>query len=90
MSPTALLLPKVKPSDRHWYAYDVEFDGVVIVSIDWAWLQGFCKAPGGRKRFPLARPFDRWGSSDMQNSNNNRTVFLSYNNHLSQKLRVFT
>jgi hypothetical protein len=62
MSPTALLLPKVKPSDRHWYAYDVEFDGVVIVSIDWAWLQGFCKAPpGGRKRFLIARPFDRWG-----------------------------
>ena len=47
MSPTAVLLPKVKPSDRHWYAYDVEFDGVVIVSIDWAWLQGFCKAPRG-------------------------------------------
>jgi hypothetical protein len=31
MTLTALLLPKVKPSDRHWYAYDVEFDGVVIV-----------------------------------------------------------
>jgi hypothetical protein len=32
MTLTALLLPKVKPSDRHWYAYDVEFDGAVIVS----------------------------------------------------------
>ena len=28
----AQLLPKVKPSDRHWYAYDVEFAGDLIIS----------------------------------------------------------
>jgi hypothetical protein len=27
----ARLFPKVKPSHRHWYAYDVEFDGDLIV-----------------------------------------------------------
>lgn len=91
MSPTALLLPKVKPSDRHWYAYDVEFDGVVIVSIDWAWLQGFCKAPRGVEKDSRSLVLSTdGGAQTMQNSNNNRTVFLSYNNHLSQKLRVFT
>ena len=29
---TADLHPKKKPNDRHWYAYDVEFDGDLIVT----------------------------------------------------------
>ena len=28
----AYLHPKKKPNDRHWYAYDVVFDGEIIVS----------------------------------------------------------
>jgi hypothetical protein len=28
----ARLFPKVKPSHRHWYAYDVEFDGDLIIT----------------------------------------------------------
>ena len=29
---TADLHPKKKPNDRHWYAYDAEFDGELIVT----------------------------------------------------------
>jgi len=32
MSLTALLHAKQKPNDRHWYAYNVEFDGDLIVT----------------------------------------------------------
>ena len=28
----AYLHPKKKPNDRHWYAYDVVFDGEIIVT----------------------------------------------------------
>ena len=28
----AYLHPKTKPNDRHWYAYDVVFDGEIIVT----------------------------------------------------------
>ena len=28
----AYLHPKVKPNDRHWYAYDVEFEGELVVT----------------------------------------------------------
>ena len=28
----AYLHPKKKPNDRHWYAYDVVFDGEIIVA----------------------------------------------------------
>jgi hypothetical protein len=28
----AYLYPKAKPTYRHWYAYDVEFDGEMLVS----------------------------------------------------------
>ena len=28
----AYLHPKKKPNDRHWYAYDVAFDGEIIVT----------------------------------------------------------
>src|SRR5512146_235938 len=28
----AYLLPKKKPTDRHWYAYDVEFNGELLVT----------------------------------------------------------
>ena len=28
----AYLHPKKKPNDRHWYAYEVVFDGEIIVS----------------------------------------------------------
>jgi hypothetical protein len=32
MTLTATLHAKTKPNDRHWYAYDVEFDGDLIVT----------------------------------------------------------
>ena len=32
MSLTALLHAKQKPNDRHWYAYNVDFDGDLIVT----------------------------------------------------------
>jgi hypothetical protein len=28
----AYLHPKKKPNDRHWYAYDVVFDGEIIIT----------------------------------------------------------
>ena len=32
MNAESLFAPKKKPNDRHWYAYDVVFDGEIIVT----------------------------------------------------------
>jgi hypothetical protein len=44
----AYLHPKKKPNERHWYAYDVVFDGEIIVTNS--------RDPFGKTDWPLPKP----------------------------------
>jgi hypothetical protein len=46
----AYLHPKKKPNDRHWYAYDVVFDGETIVTTPNTILREPCLLEASRAR----------------------------------------